>query len=369
MRSQEAEIKKHKPLTTLRAVLVYTLAMAMVIGLEFPRVSSWARETWWDLTSTESSPALEQHIETRHTAQIVPSAQTGESTEIPAPFSDFWSLIDPVANAMHDYGFGQSLSDPGPLVRPGASPLRAVVNKEKTNTSLSAGLIEPHKVLIVGDSEIAEGFGPALQRKLETRPSVKVLRKGVYSTGFVHQETFSWEQTLKGLIAKFQPDLIVIHLGANDPIDIVRQGHKRMYFGSDPWRETYASRVARFLKPVAEKKIMAFWVGLPIMGSSKYGEKIEVLNSLYKQECEKVSGCFYVDTWTALTGPKGKYTAYLRVDSGEQTRIRGKDQVHLTGAGGKMLTEFFLKIAAQRAKFPNADIIEVKNKIDPNKKR
>ncbi|MDR3553405.1 MAG: hypothetical protein P4L55_01490, partial [Syntrophobacteraceae bacterium] len=85
MRSQEAEKKKQKELTTLRTVLVYTLAMAMVIGIEFPRVSSWARETWWDLTSLESSPALAQHTETTHASQIVPSARTGEPREIPAP--------------------------------------------------------------------------------------------------------------------------------------------------------------------------------------------------------------------------------------------------------------------------------------------
>ncbi len=330
-------MKKPKELTPFRAVLVYTVAMALVVCFEFPRVSSWARDTWWNLTSGETSGSIAENIPAAVSGNSQPTEKAQKTCSTPAP----------------------PANTPGPVAAPAQKPLENKTvdgqNGVKKDGSVNSHRLTAHKVLLVGDSEIAEGFGPALQRKLGKYSSLEVVRKGFYSTGFVHQETFSWVATISALVDKYHPDMIVMHMGANDPIDIVPKTGRRLYFGNDKWKEVYSSRVAEFLKTVSQKKILLFWVGLPIMGSQKYCEKIQVLNSVFRQECGKASGCLYVDTWSALTGSNGKYTAYIRGPGGKFTRIRAKDNVHLTGDGGKLLSDFFLKVASERVKFSNGD--------------
>lgn len=331
-------MKKPKELTPFRAVLVYTVAMALVVCFEFPRVSSWARDTWGNLTSGETSVNIAENIPEAVAGNSQPAEKAQKTCSIPAA----------------------PAKAPSPATAPATkTPATKTVddgqNGAKEDASVISHKLSPHKVLLVGDSEIAEGFGPALQRKLAKYSTVEVVRKGFYSTGFVHQETFSWTATISTLIGKYHPDMIVMHMGANDPIDIVPKTGRRLYFGNDQWKEVYSSRVAEFLKTVSQKKILLFWVGLPIMGSQKYCEKIEVLNSVFRQECGKASGCLYVDTWPALTGSNGKYTAYIRGPGGKFTRIRAKDNVHLTGDGGKILSDYFLKVASARVRFSNGD--------------
>ncbi len=219
--------------------------------------------------------------------------------------------------------------------------------QERSVPGTSSPKLKPHKVLLVGDSMIAQGFGPALQRELMKHPSIDVIRKGMSSTGFVHQEDFNWASALRELIQKNEPDLIVIHMGTNDPIDILDDSDKRLCFGNDKWNEVYASRVREFLKFISKKKIRSFWVGLPIMGSHKYCVKISLINSIVERECAKVSGCVYVDSWSALADSNGNYSPFLKKPGGRRTRIRAKDNVHLTEAGGEILSEHFLRAACE----------------------
>ena len=133
--------------------------------------------------------------------------------------------------------------------------------------------------------------------------------------------------------------MIVIHMGCNDPIDILDDSGRRLYFGNDKWQEIYASRVRGFLKLASEKKILSFWVGLPIMSSQKYCAKIRLINSTVERECAKASGCHYVDSWSALADSNGNYSTFIKRPGGRQTRIRAKDDVHLTEAGGVILSK------------------------------
>jgi hypothetical protein len=88
------------------------------------------------------------------------------------------------------------------------------------------------------------------------------------------------------------------------------------------------------------------------MGSNKYCEKINIINSIFEQECAKVSGCVYVDSWSMLADPKGNYTAFIKGPDGKQTRIRAKDNVHLTEVGGTILADDFLNAACTYVDLP-----------------
>lgn len=210
--------------------------------------------------------------------------------------------------------------------------------------------LRPKRVLIIGDSFIAEGFGPALQRELKKYPGVEVIRKGQYSSGLVGGEDFNWASNLADLLTKHKPDLLVIHMGANDPLDLKDTNGKRINFGQDKWKGEYAARVNKLLSIAKAKKVLTFWVGLPIMGSKTYCAKIECINSIVSEECGRNAGCFYLDTWHALSGKEKGFMSHIKTAQGKQVRIRASDNVHLTEAGGVILTHYFLESISKHVK-------------------
>ncbi len=348
-------MKKNRELTPVRAALIYSIALVLVVFYELPRVHSWMEETRWRLASGEMLDNF-----ATNSLRLMSKASNPSAKADPAPIDKSRQADPEGMEAAQEVAYGPGSSEgagqpPAPPGKSGAGNIgrpdaRSSLQTEKSETSAPATptpRFKPHKVLLVGDSMIAEGFGPALQRRLRKHTSVEVVRKGQYSTGFVHQETFNWTSVLKDFIQQLKPDMIVIHMGANDPIDILDDSGKRLYCGNDRWREVYASRVREFLKVASAKKVLSFWVGLPIMRSQKYCSRISVINSIVERECAKVSGCVYLDSWSALADSTGKYTAFIKGPGGKQTRIRARDDVHLTEAGGAILTDYFLRAACR----------------------
>lgn len=355
--------KKTNEITPLKAVLIYSIALLLVVFSELPRVLSWVQETRWKLVSGQmldsfagnplkSACKVSDAAGGADQAQIAPSAQ---------PYQEGVQAAQPAVSALPaaqraDGPVSQpDSSSGGDVESPPPQSAHQAGEQQDCAPEASSPKLKPNKVLLVGDSMIAKGFGPALQRWLTENTSIEVIRKGQYSTGFVHQEDFNWASALMELIRENKPDLIVVQMGANDPIDILEDSGKRLYCGDKPWREAYASRVRQFLKVASSKKIASFWVGLPIMGPQKYCEKISVINSIARQECSKASGCVYVDTWPVLADSKGKYTTFIKGPGKKQTRIRAKDNVHLTAAGGRILSEYFLRAAGEYVVFPSGD--------------
>ncbi len=347
-------IKKTKEITPLKAVLIYSIALILVVFSELPRVLSWVEETRCKLVAGQMFDSLGANQLKFVSETSDPAVDTAQVRDDPSRQADTEGMeaAQPVVDGCPPaQDADQPVAPPdssgaGNEDSPVAQSERQPDGQATPAPGTSSPKLKPHKVLLVGDSMIAEGFGPALQRRLSKNTSLQVIRKGQYSTGFVHQEDFNWASALKELIQKNEPDLIVIHMGTNDPIDILDDSGKRLYFGNDKWTEIYASRVKEFLKFASEKKIPSFWVGLPIMCSQKYCTKIILINSIVKQECANVSGCVYVDSWPALADSKGNYSTFIKKPGGKQTRIRAKDNVHLTEAGGEILSEYFLRAAS-----------------------
>ena len=352
-------VKKHKEITPVKAVLIYSIALVLVVFSELPRVLSWVEETRCKLVSGQMFDSFGTNQLKLVSKTSEPAEDTDQARNDPSSQADPEEIegAQPVVNG---YPAAQDADQQvAPPDSSGDSDVESpVVQREQQANEQATSApgtpspkLRPHKVLLVGDSMIAEGFGPALQRRLSKHTSLQVIRKGQYSTGFVHQEDFNWASALKELIRKNEPDMIVIQMGTNDPIDILDDSGKRLYFGNDKWTEVYASRVREFLKFASEKKILSFWVGLPIMCSQKYCTKIILINSIVKRECAKASGCVYVDSWPALADSNGNYSTFIKKPGGRQTRIRAKDNVHLTEAGGEILSEYFLRAACAYVNF------------------
>ena len=211
--------------------------------------------------------------------------------------------------------------------------------------------LKPRTILVAGDSMIMEGFGPALQRHFKNNPGVKVYRAGKYSTGLSRPDYFDWGPYLKELLEKYKPDMLVISLGANDPQDILDGNRKRHFVATESWNGIYRSRAEGLLAIARAHGVRTFWVGLPIMGLKKYGERIANINAVVREVCDRMPGCDFVDTWLALADKQKKYNTYLRTTKGKHIRIRAKDKIHLTNAGGEILVRHFLKAVEDKVDF------------------
>lgn len=221
-----------------------------------------------------------------------------------------------------------------------------------TSGQASSGKRRPKTILIAGDSMILEGFGVSLQRALKGYPGLNIVREGRYSTGLTRPDYFDWTPYLKELIQKHQPDILIISLGANDPQDILDENRKRYFVASEGWNSLYGSRARDLLKIPADKGILTFWVGLPIMGQAVYGTRIQNLNAVVQKACAASQLCVFVDTWLVLADNSQKYTTYVRDVQGRSVRIRASDNIHLTEAGGDIMVQHFMKAAASHLDMP-----------------
>lgn len=270
---------------------------------------------------------------------IAPSEGSDPSTSVPATSADAVPAVSP---------------DLAPAVSP-AAPQDSLPGVPQ-----DAAPIKP-KVLIVGDSLIMEGFGPVLQRQLRARNDVTVIREGKYSTGLTRTDQFDWPLQLEELVARHDPDIILVCLGANDPQDIIDADRKRHIAGSESWQALYRERAERFVRAGTARGASMIWVGLPIMGLPTYDGRVRLLSGLQEAAClQQEGGCTFVSNRKTLAGPAGEYLTYQVDAAGKHIRLRYKDKIHVTEDGGKLmvarLLPFFEKVLAQPPRSTNAPV-------------
>ena len=387
---------KGSGLTPFKVIIIYLVAFGLVSLHEVDRLSSWAKELSWDwgvgaqtadlwqdvdqfanwtglleVTKAESAwldgmkfpivgvisdSLIPEHKKRDH--DLIEEGLTSGATDVVAPAGSLKDQAPETPLAMTD---GSLIPDF--TVKPQASgPCFGIEGFGTTwpqtspeNLAVEPTRLSPSHILIAGDSMILEGFGVALERRLKGLPGLTVVRKGRYSSGLARPDYFNWMPYLKELLDKYKPDLLVVSLGANDPQDIVDEHGKRHYVATPDWNEQYAARARQFIETAQEAGCFIFWVGLPIMGRAPYGARIENLNEVVRGVCQDSAGCTYVDTWLVLADSKGDYTTFIKNSKGKHIRIRAKDRIHLTEAGGEIMVDHFLEDAEQYVKLPEPE--------------
>jgi hypothetical protein len=90
-----------------------------------------------------------------------------------------------------------------------------------------------------------------------------------------------------------------------------------------------------------------YWMGMPIVRSDDFRQKVEVLNEIYRSEADRFEGVTYVDSWSVFTGADGGFSEYLTDASGNLVDMRLNDGIHLTTAGGIRLAEVAFGLIAE----------------------
>ena len=373
---------RRRGLTPRKVIFVYFLAFFMVAFHQTSRVADWfddfglSHEGWFSESAFKASAFLSGHVATfgpnqlnRVEDKLLALADrdqagfrsshyvSGDPAHSPPPLPSIARIPDPdpdgdlftkktppspsTADDFHDQVLSGEIML-APMLTPQEMASLPPIVQPRVNAE---GIFNPSNVLLLGDSMMLEGLGPQLQRELQKHANLTVNRAGRYGTGLCRLDVFDWLSYFEEMLLKYEPELVILTVGANDTQDIVDEGKKRIFLGSDKWKEIYAGRAAELLEIAAQRGVRVIWIGLPVMGRQPYGDRVAGINKITAEMCKAASNCRFWDSWLSVAGPGGQYATFL--SSGKRgsksIRVRAKDGIHLTESGGHIMTEKFLK--------------------------
>lgn len=185
-----------------------------------------------------------------------------------------------------------------------------------------------HKGMIVGDS-FAVGLAMTITQSLGPRKDVVVSGRGKVSSGLNSPRFYDWEKNLSAFLASEKPEFLVVMLGGND----AKNGN-----GTPQWSLDYQEKAKRLLNIAAGYDIPVYWVGLPPMREKSYSQRAWIANEAMKAACASDKNCRFITSWDLFSDGKGDFCAKKPV-GGKAKSLRGKDGVHFTMTGYRLLTD------------------------------
>ena len=361
---------KRRGLNPTKIVFVYVAALCLVCFHQAGQVADWLDELALESGSLISenafklSAGLRSGLVPRGPAQmnraedrllaLVPPGLMGRQPEGPPSLLDIPGQLSQVARKLEPLPKTGQVEDripspPGSIATPPTFIYQASYQPETLFVPVEMDedppkVFNPASVLLLGDSMMLEGLGPQLQRELKKYDGLEVYRDGKYGTGLTRLDAFDWLAYFDQILTTYNPDLIIITLGANDAQDILNpEGpKKRIRVSSEEWNSIYAGRVRDLLSRAARRDTQIFWVGLPIIGREQIGKWFANINSITAEVCSASANCRFWDSWLSVADGQGRYAAFIRDGEGRSIRIRAKDAIHLTEDGGRIMARKFL---------------------------
>jgi hypothetical protein len=197
------------------------------------------------------------------------------------------------------------------------------------------------RVLVLGDSMIAGGFGLFLARDLEKDLGYDTARRGKSSSGLARPDFFDWMKEAKKLVAENPFDAYVVMFGGNDVQGLYMGDGNWIRWPDEGWTEEYARRINELCDLLAPEGQRIFWCGLPIMKPGKFGGRVQKVNTIYNATISLRPGALFVDTWAVLADEAGEYADKIELvpGSGKKVRVRAGDGIHLSPAGAQHLAD------------------------------
>jgi lysophospholipase L1-like esterase len=198
----------------------------------------------------------------------------------------------------------------------------------------------PLRVLILGDSLGIDMGGP-LQNDLANTGVAEATLDARESTGLTRPDYFNWPAELQTDLGTARPQVVVIMIGANDPQDF--PGPPDVPYSSPQWNVIYAGRVAAFMHLAQSEGATVLWVGMPPMQRPQLSSEMADINAIdQRQAALSTPPVHFISSWTLLGTPQGAYTPFITNGSGQVVNVRTPDGIHLTPAGGEVLSQAVL---------------------------
>ncbi|MDR2604200.1 MAG: DUF459 domain-containing protein [Desulfovibrio sp.] len=197
-------------------------------------------------------------------------------------------------------------------------------------------------VLLVGDSMMGWGLGHMLERSMRAYPWISVKRYSRPSTGLCRTTDVDWPKYLGELVTEHSPDLVVISIGANDGFSMTDLNRRACTVFTPAWEAEYRRRAEDFVHIAGSRGAKVLWVGLPVAGVDKIEKVLRTVSRLQQEACAKFDFVSYLDVRAVLADKDGRYTTFRPGNNAEPVRIRATDKVHVSAAGGKLLTDHIM---------------------------
>jgi uncharacterized protein len=231
-----------------------------------------------------------------------------------------------------DVALGRAPTDPT-VAPPTTQPAEAAPTTTTTVTQERVvSATEPLRVYVGGDSMVGQ-FGPMLENLAERTDLAEVEVRYEFVSGLTRPDFLDWNVVLAEVATTSDPETLVLFFGGNDAQDIRIEGRWEP-FGTDAWLAEYRARVAAVMDAMEPGGRQIWWIGMPIVSSESFRQKLLLLNEIYRSEAESRPHVHYIDTWVPFSGPDGGYAEFLPNADGDVVDMRLNDGVHLTTAGG-----------------------------------
>jgi len=193
-----------------------------------------------------------------------------------------------------------------------------------------------HTIYVYGDS-LATNLYTGLTRMARRYGKFRVKRRTRGATGLVRDDEYDWYAKIKRWLPRDKPDVIVATFGGNDrqSFSSGRIRHKRF---TQPWWREYRRRVRRFMRVMRQHSAHSYWLGLPVLRSTRMTNDYAKFNKLYRAVARE-TGVVFVDTWSQFKGPGRAYSAYGPGVDGRRQKLRMDDGIHFVGAGSKVMAK------------------------------
>ena len=201
------------------------------------------------------------------------------------------------------------------------------------------------RVAIVGDS-LAAGLGYFAERVFRPR-LVTVSGQGRISTGLARPDYFNWPYTMRRIVDRFDPDLVVVMVGENDhqSLQDVR-GNREALIGTSAWPSAYRERVLSMMRIATSRGAKVVWAGMPISADYRLREHSRRQNDIFEFAASVISDVAYFDSWDRFRDPAGGYTGYFR-EGNRVILIREGDGLHFNAVGYTLVAREIAKLAAE----------------------
>jgi lysophospholipase L1-like esterase len=201
------------------------------------------------------------------------------------------------------------------------------------------------RVAIVGDS-LAAGLGYFAERVFLPR-LVRVSPQGRISTGLARPDYFNWPYTMRRIVDRFDPDLVIVMLGENDHQSLQTvHGDREAQIGTSEWPPAYRERVLRMMRIATSKGAKVVWAGLPISADFRLREHSRRQNEIFEFAASISNDVAYFDAWERFREPRAGYTAYFR-EGRRVILIREGDGLHFNAIGYTILAREIAKLAVE----------------------
>ncbi|HJU50936.1 MAG TPA: DUF459 domain-containing protein [Acidimicrobiia bacterium] len=263
----------------------------------------------------------------------------------PFDFISRLSSLDAPHNAIDTALGREPVAPPTSTTTPQAMPVTTTTSEMTTTTATVARRIisaaDPLRLFIGGDSMVGQ-FGPMLANQAEDTGFIDVTEVVYeFDSGLTRTDFLDWPARLREVAAEQDPDAIVLFFGGNDAQAIQIDGSWYDY-GTAEWLAEYRLRVGELMAQLVTDNRDVYWVGMPIVRSDSFREKVATMNEIYESEAAAHPGVTYINSWDVFTGPDGGFSEYLTNDEGDLVDMRLNDGIHLTTAGGIRLAKVAL---------------------------